>query len=72
MENKRQGVFGLCYSAERSNRLNVPRVKYTNLKNIVLDEKRKRLTLTTIFMSWRWKGEDKEWSGEMEGMNYRE
>lgn len=50
MENKRQGVFGLCYSAERSNRLNVPRVKYTNLKNIVLDEKRKRLTLTTIFI----------------------
>lgn len=30
------------------------------------------LTLTTIFMIQRWKGEDKEWSGEMEGMNYRE
>lgn len=30
------------------------------------------LTLTTIFMSQRWEAEDKEWSGEMEGMNYRE
>lgn len=47
MGNKRQEVFGLCYSAERSNRLDVPRVKYMNLKNIVLGEKR-RLTFTTI------------------------
>lgn len=30
------------------------------------------LTLTTIFMTQRWEAEDKEWSGEMEGMNYRE
>lgn len=47
MGNKRQEVFGLCYSAERSNRLDVPRVKYMNL-NIVLDEKRRGLTFTTI------------------------
>lgn len=53
MENNRQVVFGLCYSPERSNRLNVPRVKYTNLKNIVLDEKRKRLTLTTTIFIHR-------------------
>ena len=47
MGNKRQEVFCLCYSAERSNRLDVPRVKYMSLKNMVLDEKRKRLTFTT-------------------------
>lgn len=29
------------------------------------------LTLTTIFMTQRWE-EDEEWSGETEGMNYRE
>ena len=29
------------------------------------------LTLTTIFMTQKWE-EDEEWSGETEGMNYRE